>query len=173
MDITIETLELLADQASQEQTGETIRLTRLIRAYARIIAFREPKRFPAKAVEYGDIPNCDGSYAPRMEYRNFNGPKLLTIIPGSWEEIPETGDFYHDWRAVTKDRGLYVSPLGSLYGRETAGRGQFSGFPAWPGNCDVSLSFDFAPSPELSVERLETAENYLRNVAFPMVAQTG
>jgi hypothetical protein len=171
--ITIEVLEALAHQVEEQEQTEREHLHRLIRAYTRILAVREPAKFRRRACEYGDETGyCDGFYLPKMQCRNYTGPRLFSIYEGDYSTIPTSTGFDHDWKAVTSDLGLYISPAGECWGRETAGTGEFGSFPAYPGDCSVEIEFHWRElaEDELPIEGLREAEERLREAAFPHVA---
>lgn len=80
MTITIEALEQLANSMEGDEAESRARLIRLIEAYARILAVREPKRFKKMPLEYRDEDgHWDNSFPPAQEYCNHAGPRLIAI----------------------------------------------------------------------------------------------
>lgn len=170
-DITIEALEAFADRLETDEEETRSKLLRLIKAEARILAAREPDAFKARPLSYADEPgHWDNSYPPKQVYSDHNGPRLLSVEKGSYEEIKTSGGYYYSWRAVTDNRGVYVARNGTLYGRETEGTGQLGRFAAHPGDRDVNLTFSWSPLDldDVSTEALRTVERVLRSKAFPL-----
>lgn len=174
--ITIADLEAIAAQVEGEESQERERLMRLIRAYARILAVREPGVFTRRALEYSDEDGSwDNSYPPDQQYKDHTGPRTMKVAGHAWHEIATSTGFYYDWRATTKDGGLYIAPDGSLYGCTISGTGEFGRFAARPGNCNVmlTLEYDTLNSNDVKIARLRDAESALREKAFPHVAALG
>jgi len=172
--ITLEQVEVLAATLEAEQAGKRERLLRLIRAEARIVAVREPEQFKARALEYGDEDgHYDNSYPPDMRYANKNGPKLIRVAQPEWDAVATEGGFYHEWKAVSSTKGLYVDTKGHLWGCTYSGTGSFGQFAAHPGNCGVALSleWDTLDVDDVSDADLLMCEETLRALAFPMVAE--
>lgn len=173
MELTLETLEALAEQVEQDEEAHREKLARMIRAYARILAARAPDTFRARALEYSDEEgHYDNSYPPKQQYKDRNGPRLYCVRKFGWESIATEGGFYYHWRAATNDPGLYVAPDGTLYGCTVSGTGRVGQFAAYPGDCDVMLSLDWSPrdEDEVTTDELGQAECELRKLAFPLVA---
>ncbi len=172
--ITIEHLEALAAELEQEDAQERARLQRLIRAYARILAVREPDTFEAQATEYSDEEGySDSSYPPSKELKDFSGPRLLVIDEWEHSEIATESGFYHSWRAALAGPGLYVARDGRFYSVDVKGSGEYKSFAAWPGTSDVMISVTWSAREmsEVQTEDIRRAEKTLREKAFPLVAQ--
>ncbi len=171
--ITIESLEQLANEMEAEDAAERARLRRLIAAYSRIIYVRGDGKFHARPVEVSDEDgHWDNSYPPAIKYKDFSGPALLQVRRGDYDTVATETGFYHEWRAVTSDHGLYVDRCGDVYGREYTGTGRFGQFAAHPGSCCVQLTveYDLLDEEELTLDDYRTVEQHLRDVAFPLVA---
>ena len=170
--ITIEQVEALAADVEATDAAERARLARLITAYARIVAVREPDKFKARATEYGDAGASDGSYPPDAEYRDKTGPRLIRIADFVWQWLATESGFYHAARAATTDPGMYVDRRGRLYGATITGTGRFAPFPAHPGYCDVqcSIAWDSISLADAPMDRLAQAEEKMRKLAFPLAA---
>lgn len=172
--ITIEEVEALAvtlETANAEARGK---LLRLIRAEARILMARDPDKFPRCACYYGDEDgHFDGSYPPKQEYRDLTGPRLLAVRKARHDDIATEDGFYHDWRRVTEDPGLYVARDGRVWGRTDEGTGHFGQFAAHPGDCrvEVTISWDPRDESDLSLEDLRAVESALRALAFPLSSE--
>lgn len=171
--ITLEALEALANQMQADEELERTRLHRLITAYARILAIREPALFPPRALEHSDENgHYDNSYPPRVEYKDRRGPRLRKVVAFVTTDIATSSGFYYEWRRETTDRGLYVAPDGELYGCEETGTGSVGQFAVRPGNHGVMCELEWEPIDldSVPVERLRKAEEELRKLAFPLVA---
>ena len=169
--ITLEALEQLATDLELSETQRRERLTRMIRAYARIVAVREPEKFKRRALEYSDEDgHYDNSFPPDQKFKDFAGPRLIRVSQAEYDEIATSDGFYHDWRAATSTRGLYVAKDGTLYGCTHDGSGSVGQFAAHPGNCGVMISLDWAPLDEVSTADLVMVEETMRDLAFPLVA---
>lgn len=171
--ITIEQVEQLAEKIEADETAERNRLLRLIRAEARIAANRSPDAFERRALEISDEDgHWDNSYPPAIQHKEFRSAPLVRVREYSYEEIATSGGYYHDWRAATTDRGLYVAQDGALYGAEVEGTGKVGQFAAHPGNCGVMLtvSWDRLATDDLSLDDLRKVEQNLRALAFPVAA---
>src|SRR6266404_5360910 len=117
MKLTIQDLEELANQIANENQSRRDKLTRMIRAYCKIIHAREPGKFTRRACHFSDeVGNCDGSYPPDQEYSDRTGPRSIEIINLSSEDVPTESGFYYSYRTVPSDPGLYVTPTGALLG---------------------------------------------------------
>lgn len=167
--ITIDDVERLATELEATESEQRAKLERLIRAYARILATREPERFPRAHTEYADEDgHWDSSFPPKQVYRSRTGPRLLRVIRADTSDVATSGGFYYEWRRVTESPGLYVSRDGQLYGAEHTGTGQFGQFAAHPGNCNVSVEIEYSPRHDVSLDELREAEEHLRKLAFPL-----
>ena len=158
--ITIEQLEELANQIETEEQEERTRLRRLIRAYARIIAIREPDQFKRRALEHSDEDgHWDNSYPPKIKYKDKNGPALISVRYGDYDQVATEGGFYHTWRAVDSDPGVYVGRDGAIWGRSHEGEGNFGQFAAYPGECGVcvKLEWDTRSDSETPLDDLREA----------------
>lgn len=172
--ITIEQLESLVDRMEHDETARRAKLHRLIRAYARIVALREPQQFPARALHLGDESgHWDNSYPPTQVYSDRSGPRLIRVRESQEEDIATTGGFYHDWRRVSVSPGLYVSRDGHLYGRAETGTGRVGQYAAHPGDCDVDCAVEWSvrPDDELELGDIEECELHMRTLAFPLATQ--
>ena len=172
--ITLEALEQLAASMEADDKARREKLARLIRAYARIIAICEPGKYKPRPVEVSDEDgHWDGSYPPKIEYKDYSGPRLIQIRAGEYGTVATSTGFYHDWRAVTLDKGLYASRFGAIYCRTYSGTGHCGQYAAYPGNCNVRLEveYDTIDSDDLTMEDMEKVEKSLRELAFPLVAE--
>lgn len=169
--ITLEQLEALATQLEGEDEATRAKMLRLIRAYARILSLREPEVFGRRrATELRDQDgHWDRSYPPEQVYRNRTGPRLIEIREHATTDIATEGGFYHAWRRVTEDQGLYVDRAGMLWGCNETGTGAVGQFAAHPGDCGVEVELDWSPLAlsDVSTADLRTAEEQLRRSAFP------
>jgi hypothetical protein len=173
--ITIEQLEALVRDLEGEERAVRDHLLRMIRAYARIIAVREPERYESRACRYADEDgHCDGSYPPKQAYSERRGPRTIRVREHSWEEIATTRGYYHEWRASTTSRGIYVDAKGRLWGASHEGTGSFSAFAAHPGSCDVdiTISWDVLDLDGVPTADLRAAEEALRAIAFPLLSRS-
>jgi hypothetical protein len=171
--ITIEDLETLASGLEADAQAERGRLTRLIRAYARIIFQREPAAFTRRALEHSDEDgHWDNSYPPKLEYKDRRGPKTIVVVTHDYDTVATSGGFYHDWRAVTDERGLCVDRHGDFYDATHEGTGSVGQFAAHPGSCGVMVAIEWhtVDAGEIPLDRLQLAEQKLRETAFPLVA---
>jgi hypothetical protein len=167
--ITPEDLERMATELEADEAAQRARLDRLIRAYARILAVREPHLFVRKATEHGDeAGHWDNSFPPKQEFRAKTGPSLLRVEGWDTEDVATSGGFYYSWRRVTTDGGLYVSKMGELYEADETGTGRFGQFAAHPGDCNVECTIEWSRKHDVSLEQLATAEEHLRKLAFPL-----
>jgi hypothetical protein len=169
--ITIESLETLATELEKDQAAQRARLIRMIRAEARILAAREPDKFPRRATEYADEDgHYDNSYPPKQVYRARTGPRLVILDSCDYEDNATEGGFYHAWERVTLDPGIYVSRDGRIYGCEMTGTGRVGQFAAHPGDCDVDVTLEYSlrDEDEIPLEQLASAEETLRSLAFPL-----
>jgi len=172
--ITIAELEALANEIVDEVEVRKNHLATMIRHYARILAVREPERFQRRAVEHSDEDgHWDNSFPPDIKFKDRSGPISMIIFSAEYDEIATSEGFCHDWRAATSDPGLYVTPRGELLGAHHDGGGSFGQFAAYPGECNVMVEIEYGPidMDELSVETLEQAEEQLRELAFPLIAE--
>ncbi|MBV8780181.1 MAG: hypothetical protein JO353_02180 [Phycisphaerae bacterium] len=168
--ISIEQVEALAHAINEEAASRRQKLARLISAEARILAGREPKIFAPRAIEFGDVPDSDSSYPPDQEYRNHSGPRLIKFVDREIEHVPQSGDFYHAFKIVTTNGGLYVDMKGQFWISNMSGEGYFGQFPAYPGNRHVSatIEFDRISLDDIEIADLVEAEAKLRALAFPL-----
>lgn len=171
--ITLEQVEQLAAQVEADDRAERQRLQRLIAAEARILSVREPELYRARPLEVSDEDgHWDDSYPPAVQYKDYSGPRLLSVRKGDYGTIATEGGFYHTWRAVTQDRGLYVARDGSIWGREYDGQGRLGRFAARPGDYGVMIAvrYDETDGEDLTLEDLRRVEQKLRELAFPLTA---
>lgn len=167
--ITIESLEQLATELEATEAAQRAKLDRLIRAYARILAAREPHLFERKSTEHGDeAGHWDNSFPPHQEFRAHTGPRLLRVEAWDTEDVATSSGFYHSWRRVTTDGGLYVSKMGELYEADETGTGRVGQFAAHPGDCDVECTIEWLRKHDVSLEQIATVELHLRALAFPL-----
>ncbi len=172
--ITIDSLERLAADLELGEEQRRERLQRLVRAYARILAVREPGDFKRRHLEYSDEDgHWDSSYPPEQQYKDRNGPRLIRVAAAEWEEVATSEGFYHDWRAVTSDLGLYVARDGEIWGCTYDGTGHFGAYAAHPGSDQVQLTLDWAPREidDVATADLMAVEECLRDLAFPLLAK--
>jgi hypothetical protein len=171
--ITIEDLGTLAGQLEADAAAEGNRLTRLIRAYARIVFQRQPDAFTPRAVEHSDEDgHWDNSYPPKIRYKDRSGPRTIVVVTHEYDTVATSGGFYYDWRAVTTERGLCVDRDGDFYDATHEGTGSLGQFAAHPGDCNVMVAIEFhtVDTREIALDRLQLAEKTLREKAFPFVA---
>jgi hypothetical protein len=169
MEITIEALESLVANLETEESARREKLERLIRAYARIVALREPEHFPRRALHLGDeAGHWDNSYPPNQVYSDRSGPRLVKVRSSSEEDIATEGGFYYAWRRVSTDPGLYVSRTGQIYGCAETGTGRVGQFAAHPGDCEVDCEVDWSVRDEITLADLEEVEQHMRALAFPL-----
>jgi hypothetical protein len=171
--ITIEDIEMLAGQLEADAAAEGNRLTRLIRAYARIVFQRQPDAFTPRALEYSDEDgHWDNSFPPKVRYKDRRGPRTIDVVEHDYETIATSGGFYYDWRAATTERGLYVDRDGDFYDATHEGTGSFGQCAAHPGDCGVMVTIEWhtVDAGEIPLDRLQLAEKTLREKAFPLVA---
>lgn len=172
IDITIERLEALIQTREENTQLRRAKLLRLISAYARIVALVQPEEFEPHATEYSDKDgHWDNSYPPTVEYKNKTGPRLIKLDGRDWEEIATSRGFYHSYKVVTTDRGVYVDRKGRLWGGDMTGTGEFGQFAAHPGQCNVQCEIEWSllNTNELDISLLEVAEAKLRQLAFPLL----
>lgn len=167
--ITIEDVEALASALEADEAAERAKLERLIRAEARILAVREPGLFEAQALEYADEDgHWDNSYPPGQSYRVYTGPRLIEVREPETVDVATSPGYYHTWRRVTEDPGLYVDREGRIWGCDESGTGRIGSFAAHPGNCDVEVTLEWERRHDVSVEELREVERHLRQLAFPL-----
>lgn len=169
--ITIEDVEALAAQLEADESAERAKLQRLIRAEARIIAVREPEQFETMALEYADEDgHWDNSYPPSQVYRAYAGPRLITVRDCETADVATTSGYYHDWKRVTEDPGLYVDRDGRIWGCDESGTGRVGSFAAHPGDCDVhvTITWERRSDRDVTTEELRAVERHLRQLAFPL-----
>jgi len=173
-EITIESLESLANQLETDDAAQREKLLRMIRAEARIIAVREPDKFPARATTCRDEDgHWDSSYPPEQRYCDRTGPRLAKVSGNSTTDIATESGFYHAWRRVTEDRGIYVARDGSIWGCDETGTGRLGQFAAHPGYCnvDVTLDWDRRNIDDITTDDLAATELHMRALAFPASAK--
>jgi hypothetical protein len=166
----IEDIEAMVAQMEADEAMRRAKLVRLIAAEARIVALREPSKFVSMPTELSDEDgHWDNSYPPAAQYKNRTGPRLLEVVDNTTQDIATSSGFYHDWKRVTEDKGLWVGTRGELYGCMETGTGRFGQFAAHPGDCgvEVELEWERWDDEDLSTEALEKAEKTLRALAFP------
>lgn len=171
--ITLEQVEALAEQLADEAETRRAKLRRLITAYARILAVREPEIYRPRSCWHGDeAGHWDSSFPPEQEYGDHTGPRLLRIIERETEDIPTSGGYYHAWRRVTTDLGLYVGRGGRLWGGDETGTGEVGQYAAYPGDhhVDCAIEWDTLDANDIATEQLVETEQRLRELAFPRVA---
>jgi hypothetical protein len=169
--LTIGQLESLADQIVNSDRQRKQKLARMIRAYARILWIREPKQYKRGATIFADEDgHWDNSYPPDLKYKEFDGPKGITIYRFDWHCRATSHGFYHDLKIYTSDGGLRVCPDGSLTTATIEGTGRYGAFAAHPGHCDFDCSIDYSQiDPEdVALDRLIDAEKQMRDLAFPL-----
>lgn len=170
-EITIESLEALVEQIAGEQKEQREKQLRMIAACARIVALQAPKKFSRQACRRQDEEgHFDNSFPPSIDLVDFSGPRLYCVYEHSTEDVATSTGFYHSWKRVTKDQGLYVSRSGVIYGCEETGTGRRGQYAAYPGDCDVDcdLSYSRADLSEISAEHLAQALKELSEMAFPL-----
>jgi len=172
--LTLDQLEALADSLQLETTNRRTKLLRMIRAYCRILANREPETFADVHTEYADEDgHFDNSYPPSLRRKNFSGPSLVEIVSYSSEDISQESGFYYSYKTVSTDRGLYFDADGTPYGGEITGTGRIGQFAAHPGDCNVDCEIDWDShnTTSIPIARLQDAEKKLRDIAFPACAK--
>lgn len=172
-DLTLEAVEGLASKLTQETQETQEKLARLIRAYARILAAREPKRFNRCATVYQDEDgHWDNSFPPDQVYAQRTGPLSLTLWDASIDTRATTSGYYHEFTVYSEEPGLSVGPDGTFYRSEVTGTGSVGQFAAYPGRHGVEceLTYEEVGGGELSVPELQRAELMLRAMAFPAAA---
>lgn len=169
--ITIEGLEKLATELESDEAQQRERLKRLICAYARILAVREPHLFERRATERADEDgHWDNSFPPKIKFKNRTGPRLILVDGYEWDDIATSGGFYHEWKRITTNPGLYVARDGSIYGADETGTGRLGQFAAHPGDCNVECTIEWTKRnrDSLAVSDLAEVEAHLRKLAFPL-----
>jgi hypothetical protein len=170
MEITLEALENLAAQIEAEEGQERDRLKRLITAYARILRQRQPELFRRKALEYSDEDgHYDNSYPPSIQWKDHNGPAVITVMKMDYTTAATEGGFYHDYRFITVEKGIYVGKEGTIYGATIDGTGHFGQFAAHPGDCNVMATITYEPR-SIDTKYLQITEEHMRKLAFPLIA---
>lgn len=172
--ITIEQVEALASQLEASEQEQRDKALRLIRAYARILGAREPERFTRRPTECRDeAGHWDSSFPPKAEYYALSGPCLLTLRKRDYQDVPTSGGFYHEWKRVTHDPGIYVQRDGTIYGCDEHGTGAVGQYAAHPGDCEreIVLRWSRRPVSEIPTAQLLEAEAELRALAFPASAK--
>lgn len=172
--ITVETLEALANELHAEGEAARAKLVRLVRAYARILAAREPERFTPRAMEYADEDgHYDNTFPPDQVYRCYTGPTLLKVRGAKTRDVATEGGFYHEWKRVTEAAGLYAAPDGGIWGCDHTGTGRVGQFAAHPGDCGVlvELTWERRSDASVSLAELLELEESLRELAFPLSAE--
>jgi hypothetical protein len=165
---SIDSIEAYAASIETAEAESRARLLRIVRALAKIA--NNKQRFRRMPMRFQDEDgHYDNSFPPKQDYRDHSGPRLLEIISESTEDIATEGGFYHAWKRVTEDRGLYIAADGTLYGCEQTGTGRFGQFAAHPGNCDVDvdLSWETLAEDDVPLDRLQKAVSELIALAFP------
>lgn len=168
----LESLEELAHAIVSSDAGRRELLRQMIRQYCRIMAVKSPEQFKRRALQYMDEPgHYDNSYPPEQQYADRNGPSLIRIEHGQWDEIASSGGFYYSWEAVTRTRGVYVDRHGDLYGADYSGIGAVGQFAAHPGDCGVDIHIEYSrlEEQEISTDQLREVEGELRTMAAPHI----
>lgn len=172
--ITVEQVEALASQLEASEQEQRQKALRLIRAYARILSAREPERFTRRPTECRDeAGHWDSSFPPGEEYYACSGPRLLTLRKRDYQDVPTSGGFYHAWKRVTTDPGIYIARNGTIYGCDEHGTGRVGGYAAYPGDCqrEIELAWSVRDPSEIPTAQLLEAEAELRALAFPASAK--
>jgi hypothetical protein len=168
MTITIEQVEALALELEQESAAQEAKLRRLIKAEARILAQREPWRFERRALEQSDEDgHWDNSYPPKIKYKRHAGPRCIMVRDCATQDIATSSGFYHDWKRVTTDPGLFVMRDGRILGCDESGTGSVGAYAAHPGDHNVQVTLDYSEREEVSLDELREVEATLRALAFP------
>ena len=170
--VTVDTLEALAQQYEASSAAEAERLQRLIRAYARIVAAREPAAFgrrrPTRLVD--EAGHYDSSYPPKAEWADRTGPRLITVRDSEESEEAITSGYYYTYRVHTDDPGVYIGRAGGIYGCEMSGTAALGHYAAHPGDCERDIDLDWRVRREVPLDDLRAAEAHMRTLAFPLVA---
>lgn len=173
--ITIEQLETLATELETDVEAQRSRLSRLCRAYVRIIAAREPDAFEARATRHGDeAGHYDSSYPPKQVYSELTGPACILLASRETEDVRDEGSsgYYYHWHRVTTYGGLYVDMHGRWIRGDETGTGRVGPFAAHPGDCGVDCTIEWSRvgDDDVTLAELVAAERTLRDLAFPLVA---
>ncbi|MGN6103723.1 MAG: hypothetical protein ACTHU0_01335 [Kofleriaceae bacterium] len=172
--ITIEALESLATEFVDNEQANRGRLERLCTAYARILGAREPERFDARACRYADeAGHWDSSFPPDQEYTDHTGPRSILLADSETEDVATSGGFYYDWTRTTTRGALAVGPDGEWYRSTETGTGAVGQYAAHPGNhrVDIEIEWQEVDATDLTTAELAAAEQELRKLAFPLVAE--
>lgn len=172
--ITIEQVEALAAQVEGDESVERGRLLRLIAAYSRILAVREPHLYERRALHHGDeAGHYDSSWPPRQVYSERRGPRLIRVRRWETEDVPTSSGYYHEWRRTTVDPGLYVDRAGTIYGADETGTGRVGQYAAHPGDCGVDCTIEWSvrDRAEMTIDEIREVEEHLRGLAFPAAAR--
>ena len=130
---------------------------------------RPPEKFPRKPLERSDEDgHWDNSSPPSIELKNRTGPKLFKVSAWATSDIATESGFYHSWKRVTVDPGLYIARDGSLWGCEETGTGSVGQYAAYPGDCGVDCKLEWAELEEVTTEQLREALEAISSVAFPL-----
>jgi hypothetical protein len=173
MSITLQQVEQLAAEIVAAEDQKREKLQRLIGAYARIISVREPERFRRRCTIFADEDgHWDNSYPPDQEYKVRTGPATIMIRETEHSTRATSGGFYHDTEYFTVEHGLSVDREGRWWKSTLSGTGRYGQFAAHPGACNVDcvIDHDYADDDDVPTEVLESAEEKLREIAFPLAA---
>ena len=166
--ITIEQVEALAERLEADDAAARAKAERLVRAYARILAIREPELFVARPREERDEEgHWDNSYPPKAASYDASGPALYVVEEHEVEHVPTSGGFYFAWKRVTTTAGTYVAADGSIWGCDEHGTGRLGQYAAHPGDCDREIELEWSRRRDVATAELQAAELALRALAFP------
>lgn len=168
--MVLEELEALATIVEEEHETHRAKLLRMIRAYVRILAAREPELFKAWATVYADEDgHWDNSYPPRQEWKQKTSPASIRVRELDFDSIATSEGFYHESKYFTTVPGLYVDSFGEFISSELTGTGRFGQFAAHPGDCGVDCEIDYSEirDEDVPTSVLTKAEERLRGLAFP------
>jgi hypothetical protein len=172
-ELTLEALEALAAQLEANEQERREKLLRMIRAYVRILAVREPQRFrPAHTVYADEDGHYDNSYPPNQKWKRRTGPKGIILRDCETGSRATSSGFYHDLEYFTVAEEILIDADGDFHLGELTGTGRYGQFAAHPGECDVDCTLEFRTVGDgaIGTPELEDAEAHLRGLAFPLAA---
>lgn len=174
--VTLEALEELAKSLSADAAKENQHLSRLVRAYAEILALRQPRSFETMPAGERLMPQADeaGSWNPDLppERRPYgiHGPALVTIRPYALEHAVTAGGYFLDWKVLPADLGLYVDREGAIWGCEARGHERLGLTSGYPGESEVQVELLWQTFTDVTLEALREVEAGLRVLAGPLIA---
>jgi hypothetical protein len=168
--ITVEQLEALAASITADAEQQRERLLRIIRAYVRILAVREPDEFGRQMTVYADTDGSwDGSYPPKQRWKQPTGPAAIRVRDLDFDSRATSGGFYHSLAYFTSSPELCIDADGQWWAGELTGTGEFGQFAAYPGECNVDCEINYSEisDDDVPTDVLIDAEEQLRGLAFP------